>query len=297
MDPTLPKLSTYNVHIVSENNFPTAAGLASSAAGFAALVRVLADLYVLPSTPTELSRIARQGSGSACRSIFGGYVVWEKGHASDGSDSLAVQVAPASHWPGMRAAVLVVSAAKKDVSSTSGMQATVATSRLFQHRAEVVVPERMEAMKVAIQKRDFEAFAELTMTDSNQFHAVCLDTFPPIFYLNDTSRASIRVVEEINRVAGKYIAAYTFDAGPNCVIYYEQENEALVLGVLKPYTSGVPGWGGKYEGVQASIPAGFNTALCEPLKEGVSRVILTGVGEGPIKTKESLIGGDGLPLR
>lgn len=282
---------------MSENNFPTAAGLASSAAGFAALVRALADLYALPSTPTELSRVARQGSGSACRSLFGGYVAWEKGGALDGSDSLAVQVAPASHWPGMRAAVLVVSAAKKDVSSTNGMQATVATSRLFRHRADVVVPERMEAMKAAIQKRDFEAFAGLTMADSNQFHAVCLDTLPPIFYLNDVSRASIRVVEEINRVAGKSIAAYTFDAGPNCVIYYEQENEALILGVLKLYTSSVPGWGGRYESMQASIPAGFNVVLCEPLKEGVSRVILTGVGEGPVKTAESLIGADGLPLK
>lgn len=207
-----------------------------------------------------------------------------------------MQVAPASHWPGMRAAILVVSAAKKDVSSTSGMQATVATSGLFRHRAEVVVPARMEAMKAAIQKRNFEAFAELTMADSNQFHAVCLDTLPPIFYLNDVSRAAIRVVEEINRVAGKSIAAYTFDAGPNCVIYYEQENEAAILGVLKPYTSGVSGWGDRRETVHASIPEGFNAALCEPLKEGVSRVILTGVGEGPVKTEESLIGADGLPL-
>jgi len=149
-DSSLPKLSTYRLHIVSENNFPTAAGLASSAAGFAALVRAIADLYELPQSPTELSRIARQGSGSACRSLFGGYVAWEQGTAADGSDSLAVEVAPASHWPEMRAAILVVSAAKKGVSSTSGMQATVATSALFSHRAEVVVPKRMEAMKKAI---------------------------------------------------------------------------------------------------------------------------------------------------
>lgn len=282
---------------MSENNFPTAAGLASSAAGFAALVRAIADLYTLPSSSTELSRIARQGSGSACRSLFGGYVAWEQGHATDGSDSLAVQVAPASHWPNMRAAILVVSAAKKDVSSTSGMQATVATSKLFPHRAGVVVPARMVAMKAAIEKRDFETFATLTMADSNQFHAVCLDTLPPIFYLNDVSRTAIRVVEEINRLAKKTVAAYTFDAGPNCVIYYEQEQEPLILGVLKAYTSGVPGWGDRYESVQARIPEGFNASLCEPLKEGVGRVILTGVGEGPLKTEESLIGADGLPLK
>jgi diphosphomevalonate decarboxylase len=290
-DSSLPKLSTYKLHIVSENNFPTAAGLASSAAGFAALVRAIADLYELPQSPTELSRIARQGSGSACRSLFGGYVAWEQGTAVDGSDSLAVEVAPASHWPEMRAAILVVSAAKKGVSSTSGMQATVATSALFSHRAEVVVPKRMEAMKKAIGERDFESFAELTMRDSNQFHAVCLDTSPPIFYMNDVSKAAIRVVEEINKAAGRKVAAYTFDAGPNAVVYYLKQNEGLVLGTLKGGLEAVEGWdkGVTAKGVE------IEKSLLEPLKEGITRVILTGVGEGPVKVQESLVGEDGLP--
>lgn len=199
----LPKLSEMALRIVSENNFPTAAGLASSAAGFAALVRVIADLYGLPSTPTELSRIARQGSGSACRSLFGGYVAWEKGTEADGSDSVAVEVAPVSHWPDMRALILVVSAEKKGVSSTSGMQATVATSTLFCERAVNTVPRRMEEMKKAITDRDFETFGKVTMRDSNSFHATCLDTDPPIFYMNDVSRAAIRMVEEMNEAAGK----------------------------------------------------------------------------------------------
>ena len=81
-------------HICSRNNFPTAAGLASSASGFAALVASLAALYKLPATPSELSLIARQGSGSACRSLFGGYVAWEMGTKPDGSDSLALVIRP-----------------------------------------------------------------------------------------------------------------------------------------------------------------------------------------------------------
>ncbi|KAL7272979.1 diphosphomevalonate decarboxylase [Rhizina undulata] len=296
-NPSLPKLSEWFVHVVSENNFPTAAGLASSAAGFAALVRAIANLYELPESPTELSRIARQGSGSACRSLFGGYVAWEMGEATDGSDSLAVEVAPASHWPSMRAVILVVSAAKKGVSSTSGMQATVATSTLFGHRAKNVVPERMAAMKRAIQERDFQTFADLTMADSNQFHAVCLDTTPPIFYLNDVSRAAIRVVEELNRLSGRRVAAYTFDAGPNAVVYYLEEDEATVLGLLRPFLSGIPGWSSKYARISSKVPQGFDEKLFEPLEDGVSRVILTGVGEGPIRTEESLIGVDGLPIK
>lgn len=149
-DDSQPKLADLKLKIVSENNFPTAAGLASSAAGFAALVRAIANLYRLPATPTDLSKIARQGSGSACRSLFGGYAAWQMGEQEDGSDSLAYEVAPASHWPDMRACILVASADKKDVSSTAGMQATVATSALFQERANNVVPKRMKAMEKAI---------------------------------------------------------------------------------------------------------------------------------------------------
>jgi len=192
----------------------------------------------------------------------------------------------------MRAAILVVSAAKKGVSSTSGMQATVATSALFPHRANVVVPARMDAMKKAIVERDFETFAELTMADSNQFHAVCLDTTPPIFYLNDVSRAAIRVVEEINKKAGRKVAAYTFDAGPNAVVYYLEENEGLVLGGLNGGLQGVEGWK-----EVAAKGVEVDEALLQPLREGITRVILTRVGEGPVKVTESLVGANGLPVR
>lgn len=294
-NPSLPKLSTLPLRIVSENNFPTAAGLASSAAGFAALVRAIADLYELPSTPTELSRIARQGSGSACRSLFGGYVAWQMGKEADGSDSVAVEVAPQSHWPEMRAVILVVSAEKKGVSSTSGMQITVATSELFQRRAEEVVPRHMEQMEKAIQERDFESFAEVTMKDSNSFHACCLDTYPPIFYLNDVSRAAIRAVEDINKTAGKTVAAYTFDAGPNAVIYYEEKNTDAVAGALKSVLGHVEGWQAK--DIKAQDASGIDARAAQALKDGVSRVILTSVGEGPLKTQESLLSENGEPIR
>lgn len=291
-DPTAPRLSTYALRVVSENNFPTAAGLASSAAGFAALVRAIADLYRLPASATELSRIARQGSGSACRSLFGGYVGWEMGAAADGSDSLAYEVAPAAHWPDMRAAVLVVSAAKKGVSSTTGMQTTVATSSLFAARANETVPLRMRQMEEAIRARDFAAFARLTMKDSNSFHATCLDTEPPIFYMNDVSRAAIKAVEYINEAAGKIVAAYTFDAGPNAVVYYLEENEKEVAGLFKALLGEKDGWESKRgAAVQANAEAvsKIDEKTAAALKDGVSRVILTGVGEGPISVTEHLV--------
>jgi len=295
-DPSLPKLSAMSLQITSANNFPTAAGLASSAAGFAALVRAIADLYALPCSPTDLSRIARQGSGSACRSLFGGYVAWNAGSEASGSDSYAYEVAPASHWPDMRALILVASADKKDVSSTAGMQQTVATSALFQHRAEVIVPRRMKAMEKAIQDRDFEQFATLTTKDSNNFHATCSDTDPPIFYMNDTSRAAVRMVEAINATtvdeasgSARTLCAYTFDAGPNAVVYYLADDEQKVAGAFKALLGDKTGWEGKRgQAVTVGQVPPETEVVSEILKKGVSRVILTAVGDGPRKTEEHL---------
>ncbi|KAJ4155060.1 hypothetical protein LMH87_000326 [Akanthomyces muscarius] len=288
-DASLPKLSTMSLKIVSENNFPTAAGLASSAAGFAALVQAIANLYELHDSPSDLSLIARQGSGSACRSLFGGYVAWRMGDKADGSDSKADLVAEASHWPSMRALILVASAAKKGVSSTSGMQQTVATSGLFKERIERIVPDNMVAMEDAIHNRNFEKFAEVSMRDSNSFHACCADTYPPIFYMNDVSRAAIRAVESINAKAGKAIAAYTFDAGPNCVVYYLEENKDAVLGAFSETLGSTSGWKGGV-GSQSGV---LDETVAEILRDGVTRVIMTGVGEGPIKTDEFLIDASG----
>mmetsp|Transcript_4948 Transcript_4948/g.17914 ORF Transcript_4948/g.17914 Transcript_4948/m.17914 type:complete len:340 (-) Transcript_4948:18-1037(-) len=209
------------IRIVSTNNFPTAAGLASSASGYACLVAALGGLFKVEG---DLSVIARQGSGSACRSMYGGFVKWEMGKEEDGSDSIAVQVAPETHWPSLHALILVVSDEKKKVSSTGGMEESVRTSKLLAHRAQAVVPDRMVRMEQAIKDKDFAAFGKLTMEDSNQFHATCLDTWPPIFYLNDTSRAIIQFVHAFNEEMGQICAAYTFDAGPNAVLFVEEAN-------------------------------------------------------------------------
>ncbi|KAI4123623.1 MAG: hypothetical protein LQ347_006082, partial [Umbilicaria vellea] len=254
---------------------------------------------------TELSLIARQGSGSACRSLLGGYVAWDKGSKDDGTDSVARVVAAREHWPEMRALILVVSAEKKGVSSTTGMQTTVKTSSLFKTRTEVVVPQRMKEMEKAILERDFETFGKVTMAESNSFHATCLDTEPPIFYLNDVSRAAIRVVEGINKMAGKVIAAYTFDAGPNAVIYYLEENNMQVAGLIKAYMP-TEGWHPDqksddfwWEALSGGSSADAHFKSLEKeftmLREGVNRVIQTRVGEGPISVDEHLIDEKGEP--
>ncbi|KAK0592036.1 hypothetical protein LWI29_012255 [Acer saccharum] len=193
-----------HVHIASYNNFPTAAGLASSAAGFACLVFSLAKLMNLREDQSQLSAIARQGSGSACRSLFGGFVKWIMGKDEKGSDSLAVQLADEEHWNDLVIIIAVVSSRQKETSSTSGMRESVETSLLLQHRAKEVVPKRI-------------------------FHAVCLDTSPPIFYMNDTSHRIISYVEKWNRSEGSPQVAYTFDAGPNAVMIARNRKVATQL--------------------------------------------------------------------
>ncbi|KAH9620252.1 hypothetical protein KSS87_021547 [Heliosperma pusillum] len=218
-----------HVHIASYNNFPTAAGLASSAAGLACLVYSLAKLMNVKEDEGQLSAIARQGSGSACRSLYGGFVKWIMGNNEDGSDSLAVQVADEKHWDDLVILIAVVSAQQKETSSTSGMRESVETSLLLKHRAQEVVPKRIVQMEEAIKTKDFTSFAQLTCADSNQFHAVCLDTSPPIFYMNDTSHKIISIVEKWNRAEGTPQVAYTFDAGPNAVLIARNRKAASEL--------------------------------------------------------------------
>lgn len=310
-DSNLLPLSTYPLHVCSENNFPTAAGLASSASGLAALVFTLAKLFDLPTSMTDLSRIARQGSGSACRSLFGGFVAWEMGSEADGSDSRAVQIAPDTHWPELEALVCVVSDAKKGTSSTSGMQQTIESSPLMKERLQVV-PGRMNAMKQAIKDKNFQAFAELTMRDSNQFHSVCLDTFPPIFYLNDTSRGIIQLIHEYNTANnGVYKAAYTYDAGPNAVIYATKENMKEIIELIAHYFPSSDEKKTTYftdpynvlegKGFSDQFPLvnqKFNKSVIPIYPPGsVSRLLHTKVHDGPrtLGEDQSLLNSDGIP--
>lgn len=278
------------IHVSSYNTFPTAAGLASSAAGYAALVFALGKLMNAPEDYSAWSTLARQGSGSACRSLFGGFVAWRKGSVDEPMTSRAEQVADETHWPEMRALILVVSDKKKDTSSTSGMATSVKTSPLLAHRAKEIVAARMELMEQAWLTKDFAAFGELTMKDSNQFHATCLDTYPPIFYLNGTSQQIIRLVHVYNEWAGAVRAAYTFDAGPNAVLYVLEKDVVEVGALMLHY---FPEFGEKYinrsdfadKAKAYELPADL-VAACDqvgrvPQAGDVQSFYLTQAGAGP----------------
>ena len=138
-----------------------------------------------------------------------------------------------SIWPELLDLIAIVSEDKKKVASRAGMAQTVATSDLYKKRLEIVDGYAVQLEK-AIEKKDMDAMAEIIMKESNNMHAVMLDTSPPIMYLNDLSREIINVVHEINTEAGKKICAYTFDAGPSPhIITTEHEKEKIVDRLLK----------------------------------------------------------------
>lgn len=226
------------------------------------------------------------------------------GTRADGTDSLASPVAALEHWPTLRALILVISDAKKDISSTAGMQATVATSSLFATRAADVVPQRMGQMRAAIEEKDFSTFGFLAMRDSNSFHATCADTWPPIFYLNDASRAAIRMCEAINKAEGEVVCAYTFDAGPNAVIFFEESNAEWILSCFRAVVGHLPGWerrggsaggSGPGQAVSTTTKLDLEPKVADVLRIGVSSVILTSVGEGPVSVTMHLVDENGEP--
>lgn len=218
--------------VVSLNCFPTAAGFASSAAGLAALAVAATAALNLKVDSRELSILSRLGSGSACRSVIGGFVEWKKGVKADGSDSYAVQIAPPSHWPEFRNVIAIVEAGKKKITSRSGMKQTVATSLLYPARLKYL-PKLIKDVKEAIFEKDLSKLLEMVMRESNNLHSVMLDTWPPIMYLNDASREIIYAVHEYNDSVGEIRAGYTFDAGPNAHIFTVEKYVPEIKKVLE----------------------------------------------------------------
>jgi diphosphomevalonate decarboxylase len=192
----------------SRSNFPTGVGIASSASAFAALTVATAAAAGLHLDSTSLSRLARRGSGSACRSIFGGFVEWRAGEADD--DSLAAPLAPGSHWP-LVDLIAIVSLRQKAVGSTEG-HALAATSAAQAARV-ADAPRRLGECRQALLKRDFARLAAIVEHDSNWMHAVMLTSRPTLLYwMPETLRLMTAIVAW--RGAGLEIC-YTIDAGPN----------------------------------------------------------------------------------
>jgi diphosphomevalonate decarboxylase len=205
-----------HARMVSAGDFPASAGLASSAAAFAALALAARAAAGLPRDVRRESILARKGSGSACRSIQGGACVWQRGERSDGEDSFARQAFPAEHWPELRMFVALLSRAEKEVGSRDGMRNTVETSPYYAawaRDAEAELPRALEAL----QRKDITALGELSERNAWRMHASALAADPPLCYLLPGTLEVIHALRRA-RAASGLRAWFTLDAGPNPVV-------------------------------------------------------------------------------
>ena len=235
----LAGISTF-AQVTSENNFPTGTGIASSASAFAALTLAATAAAGLQLSESELSRLARTGSGSACRSIPAGFVEWQVG---DGDlDSYAFSLAPPEHWD-LVDCIAIISREHKPTSSTEG-HALAHTSSLQSARL-AQAPRHLEICRRAILEKDFDCLAEIVELDSNLMHAVIMTSDPPVLYWKPATIAIMHQVQSWRKSGVP--ACYTIDAGPNVhVICQASSAEKVFQGIseipgVKAVLRAVPG--------------------------------------------------------
>ena len=200
--------------VVSENNFPTGAGLASSASGFAALAIAGTKAAQLSLPRNRLSVLARRGSGSAARSILGGFVEMKVGEKSDGSDSFAIQLADENYW-NLSIIVVITTEVEKPFGSSEGMKHTELTSPFYRDWVTSSKHDLSE-MRNAINNKDFEKLGELSEYSCLKMHALMMSAKPGLLYWNQTTIAVIQILRELRQ---KNIQCYfTIDAGPQVKI-------------------------------------------------------------------------------
>ncbi|HFD1794033.1 TPA: diphosphomevalonate decarboxylase [Enterococcus faecium] len=205
--------------VISQNFVPTAAGLASSASGLAALAGACNTALKLGLDDLSLSRFARRGSGSACRSIFGGFVEWEKGH--DDLSSYAKPVPSDSFEDDLAMVFVLINDQKKEVSSRNGMRRTVETSSFYQGWLDSVEGDLYQ-LKQAIKTKDFQLLGETMERNGLKMHGTTLAAQPPFTYW---SPDSLKAMDAVRQLRKQGIPCYfTMDAGPNVKVLVENSH-------------------------------------------------------------------------
>ncbi|MCE7990043.1 MAG: diphosphomevalonate decarboxylase [Caldilinea sp. CFX5] len=217
----------YRARVVSQNNFPMASGIASSASGFAALTTAACHALELNLDATRLSAIARRGSGSASRSLFGGFVEWERGH--DDASSVARQLHPADHWA-LYDVVAVVSGAEKAVSSEQGHQ--LAGSSPLNRGRVAGLDHALAEVRAALAERDLHRLGPVIEQDALAMHAVMMTSSPSLLYWQPGTLEIIHTIRHWREQEG--LAAYfTIDAGPNIHVICEAATAPIIQSRLQ----------------------------------------------------------------
>jgi len=226
------------LRIDSHNNFPTAAGLASSAAGFAALIVAINDFLGLDISAAEQSSIARVGSASAARSVLGGFVGLR--HPSFSAE----QIASEADWP-LRIVIAITDHTAKAVSSADGMAISAKTSPYYPTWLDSAEPDFAKAHQ-AIADHDFAALAAVSEHSCLKMHALMLSSVPSLVYWNGATLSSLQVLRQLQNEACQVF--FTSDAGPQvkaiCTPQYAdqvQQELQSVPGVKEVHNVGIGG--------------------------------------------------------
>jgi diphosphomevalonate decarboxylase len=214
--------------VTTSNTVPTAAGLASSAAGFAALALAASRAAGLRLSPSELSELARRGSGSAARSIFGGFVEMQAGARSDGSDAVAHQLLAENAWD-VRLCVAITAQGQKEISSTAAMDRTATTSPYYPAWVASVAAD-LAAARAALAAHELAALGAVAERSAMRMHASAMAADPPILYWNPATLAAIASVKRL-RAEGTP-AYFTIDAGPHVKVLCASADAAKVQAAL-----------------------------------------------------------------
>lgn len=207
----------------TKNNIPTAAGLASSASGFAALAKAMDQLMNWGFNPRELSMLARLGSGSATRSMYDGFAVWHAGQRADGMDSYAEGVS--KDWNDLRIGILEVSKVRKKVGSTEGMARTVETSELYESWPAQAQCD-FDELRTAVATQDFPMLGKTAENNALAMHATMMSAWPPLCYWKPQS---VSLMHKVWAAREKGLEVYfTMDAGPNLKLLFLKENQTAV---------------------------------------------------------------------
>jgi diphosphomevalonate decarboxylase len=196
------------------SNFPVAAGLASSASTFAALARAAVDAAAIRVSDAELADVARLGSGSACRSIYGGFVEWRL----DGDRMVVEPIAPKEHWP-LSILVAITSERPKAVGSSDGMRRTAATSPYYRAWIESGGAD-LVAVRAGVRERSLARVGTVAEANCLRMHAAAMASSPPLLYWQ---AATVAVIERVWELRARGVEAYfTIDAGPQVKVLCEQ---------------------------------------------------------------------------
>lgn len=214
---------SFALHIDINMNIPVAAGLASSACGFASLIMAMNHLFALELTKRELSILARLGSGSASRSMWNGFVEWHAGVDADGMDSYAESLNIA--WPELCVGILSITDAEKPISSRAAMQRTVENSVLYESWPKKVEMD-LALLKQALQQKNISLLGSTAESNALAMHATMLASWPPVCYFLPETITAMHKVWEMRRQGVEVY--FTEDAGPNVKLLFLEEDKTKI---------------------------------------------------------------------